>query len=240
MNCFCSLSFLNANLSALPTKIQAALLCSQADQTDTRKTFTMQFFTLILVLLGLTINLNAVASVIGPNSRDDSLDTMTNQTETTDTVAFINTTTLGGWPPFYSTSDPQNLCGDTVGIDKSSRGVPDSKDCAALRDKMDGNETLACGTSPPIPVALTPTSCSQAMPAVLSLRLRWTPARTACRCPSILDKEKLQNTDGFVRIHRIGSEDARDLLNDQATKFSPSTASSALWDARTMLLPSGP
>ncbi|ROV90990.1 hypothetical protein VSDG_07667 [Cytospora chrysosperma] len=156
----------------------------------------MQFFTLILVLLGLTINLNAVASVIGPNSRDDSLDTMTNQTETTDTVAFINTTTLGGWPPFYSTSDPQNLCGDTVGIDKSSRGVPDFKDCAALRDKMDGipglwNITAGSGRSDNYILLASHASC----------------ALTAAPLDS--SKDCL-----------IGSKDARDLLNDQATKFS--------------------
>jgi hypothetical protein len=81
-------------------------------------------------------------------------------------------------------------------------------------------ETLAFGTSPPIMVARTHTSSSQAMPAVLSLQLHWTPERTACRCPPILDKKNLQNADWFDRVYRIGSEDARDLLNDQATKFS--------------------
>lgn len=99
----------------------------------------MKFFIPVSVLLGLTTALHAVVSAIVPV--DDSLDPTVNKGETNE-ATFINTATLDGWPPFYSTPKPQNLCGDTIGYDKSSDDVPNSKDCATLRDNLDAKPGL--------------------------------------------------------------------------------------------------
>lgn len=43
------------------------------------------------------------------------------------------------WPPFFSTDEPVNDCGDTVAWNPIGDDGPDEGDCAALRDATDDN-----------------------------------------------------------------------------------------------------
>ncbi|ROV88760.1 hypothetical protein VMCG_10051 [Cytospora schulzeri] len=162
----------------------------------------MKFLAPISVLLGFATHVQGVASAIGTKNGNKEVDPIFNQTEAIATNTFINTTTSDGWPPFYSTSNPQKLCGDTTGYDKSSQDAPDSKDCATLRDNMDGNPGLwniTADSGRPVRYILLASHGTCAFVAA--------PLNSGMDC-------------------LIGSEDVRDLLNDQATEYAKYSISS--------------
>ncbi|KUI64101.1 hypothetical protein VM1G_10890 [Cytospora mali] len=116
----------------------------------------------------------------------------------------INTAFSDGWPPLYSTSKPQDLCGDTIGHDKSSDQVPDTKDCATLRDQMDANPGLWNITA----------DAGRPYNYIL-LASHGTCAFVAA--PLDPNKDCL-----------IGSQDVRDLVNDQVTNYAGYSISSTM------------
>lgn len=84
----------------------------------------MKFLAYCTVLSGLSIRLLGVALAADHNTANSGFN-------------LTSTANDDGWPPFYSTSQPQNLCGDTVGHNKTSNKPPKASDCAALRDQLD-------------------------------------------------------------------------------------------------------
>ncbi|ROW08695.1 hypothetical protein VPNG_06453 [Cytospora leucostoma] len=94
----------------------------------------MNLLSTILALQGLANIPHAVTSTVDLDASYDRLDPIFNKTDNTANV--LDHTVLGGWPPFYETHDPQNLCTDTLGYLTSSRQVPKTGDCAALRDQI--------------------------------------------------------------------------------------------------------
>lgn len=95
---------------------------------------TMKFLATPLALVGLARNLHGVASAFNLDASHDRLDPTFGKTDTTTT--FLDHTILDDWPPFYTTPDPQSLCGEMLGYNTSTDQVPNTEDCAALRDQI--------------------------------------------------------------------------------------------------------
>lgn len=91
-------------------------------QCNADGTVTMRILTVSSVLVCFATKLLGLNKATGPGTRDGG-------------VNLVNIRNNPGWPPFYSTSMPQNICGDSIGYNKSSNKAPKASDCAGLRDR---------------------------------------------------------------------------------------------------------